>query len=92
MPSIFVIAGYRIFFWSNENNEPIHVHVCKGKPSSNATKIWLTSKGKCIIANNNSRIPSKDLAELMEIISAQYFLICREWKKHFLVNNIHFYC
>ena len=42
MPSIFTIGGYTVFFWSNENNEPIHVHIGRGKPTSNATKIWIT--------------------------------------------------
>lgn len=35
MPSLFTIAGYRVFFWANEYGEPIHVHVCKGMPSPN---------------------------------------------------------
>ena len=92
MPSLFSIGGYRIFFWSNEMHEPIHVHVCKGKPSSKATKIWLTSKGKCVLANNNSRIEKTELNELLGVISAHFFLICDEWKKHFLVDDINFYC
>ena len=92
MPSLFIIAGYRVFFWSNENNEPIHVHICKGKPSVNATKIWLTSKGQCIIANNNSRISTGELSKLLEVVSAQFFFICSEWRKHFAVEEIHFYC
>ncbi|MGN1245515.1 MAG: DUF4160 domain-containing protein, partial [Muribaculaceae bacterium] len=29
MPTIFIIFGYRFYFWSNEHN-PIHVHVEKG--------------------------------------------------------------
>lgn len=29
MPTLFIIFGYRFFFWSNEH-EPIHVHVAKG--------------------------------------------------------------
>lgn len=92
MPSLFSVAGYRIFFWSNENGEPIHVHVCKGKPSANATKVWLTSKGQCVVANNNSRIPTNDLHKMLEIISAQFFIICKEWKSHFLLDDIRFYC
>ena len=29
MPQIFRVAGYIVYFWSNENEplEPIHVHV-----------------------------------------------------------------
>ncbi|MGC7870152.1 DUF4160 domain-containing protein [Desulfosporosinus sp. SYSU MS00001] len=92
MPSLFRIGEYLVYFWSNENNEAIHVHVGKGKPSANATKIWLTASGGCIIANNGSRIPQKELNELLDIIAAQTFMICAEWKNHFKVNDIKFYC
>lgn len=92
MSSLFQIGGYKVFFWSNENNEPIHVHIGKGKPVSNATKIWITSSGGCIVANNNGKIPSNELSELLEVISAQFFMICDVWKKHFLMENIKFYC
>ncbi len=92
LPSLFEIGSFKVFFWSNENNEPIHVHIGKGKPSSNATKIWLTSGGGCIIANNSGKIPQKDLNDLLEIISAQYFYICAEWKRHFRVEDIKFFC
>lgn len=92
MPSLFRIGNYLVFFWSNENNEPIHVHIGVGKPSANATKIWITSKGGCIVANNNSRIPMQDLNQLLDIVSAQHFLICNEWIKHFNVSEIKFYC
>lgn len=92
LPSIFTVSGYKVFFWSNENGEPIHVHIAKGKPTPNATKVWLTKSGGCILVNNGSNIPRKELNELLEFISAQFFLICSEWKKFFLVNEIHFYC
>jgi hypothetical protein len=92
LPSLFQIGGYKVFFWSNENNEPIHVHICKGKPSPNTTKIWISSTGGCIISNNHSKIPLNELNQLLEIISAQYFLICDEWKKHFCVDTIKYFC
>ena len=92
MPSLFQIGGYKVFFWSNENNEPIHVHIAKGKPTSNATKVWITSLGGGIVANNNSKIPQNELNELLEVISAQFFMICDAWKKHFLIEDVKFYC
>ena len=92
MPSLFFVGGYRVFFWSNENGEPIHVHVCKGAPSPNATKLWLTSEGGCILASNGSKIHQPALNEMMDIISAQFFLICAKWKEFFLVDTITFYC
>lgn len=92
LPSLFTVSGYKVFFWSNENGEPIHVHISKGKPSAHATKIWLTKAGGCIIANNGSNISLNELNELLDIISAQYFMICAEWKKHFLVDEVKYYC
>lgn len=90
MPNLFTILGYKVYFWSNENDEPIHVHISKGIPSKNAAKIWLTRNGGCILDSNPERIPRKDLSELIEI--AQFFMICAAWKKHFKVEQIKFYC
>jgi len=45
LPSLFNIGGYRVFFWSNENNEPIHVHICEGKPLPVQQKSGLHQKG-----------------------------------------------
>ena len=46
MPQVFKIGAYWVYFWSNENDplEPVHVHVSEGKPTKNATKIWITSR------------------------------------------------
>ena len=38
MPTILFIYGWRLFFYSNEFNEPIHVHVQKGEIQA---KFWL---------------------------------------------------
>ena len=92
MPSIFEVCGYKIYFWSNENFEPIHVHISKGKPVQNATKVWLTKSGGCILASNKSNISSKDLSELLEAIVNNYFYIVSEWKRHFQVEEVKFYC
>lgn len=92
MPNLFSISGYKVYFWANENDEPIHVHVSKGRPSKNSTKLWLTKSGGCIVASNGSHIPTNELQELMDIISAQYFLICAKWKEFFLVDEIKYYC
>ena len=69
MPNLFSVGGYKVYFWSNEGMEPIHVHETK-KTSPNSTKIWLTRKGGCVIANNNSHISTGELNELLKMISA----------------------
>lgn len=92
MPNLFSVSGYKIFFWSDDAKEPVHVHVSKGKPTPNSTKLWLTSAGGIIVAHNKSQIPAKELNELLEFIQAQFFLICAEWKRHFKTDEINFYC
>ena len=89
------VTGYKIYFWSNENNEPIHIHISKGKLTQNATKVWLTKAGGCIIANNKSKIPEYELNKLLAIISRHYFLIISKWKEYYKIDNIEnikFYC
>lgn len=34
----------------------------------------------------------KELNELMDFISAQFFLICAKWKQAFVEDEIKFYC
>ena len=58
--------GYKFFFWSNENAEPPHVHVCRGKQTSNATKFWITADG-IKLDHNKSQIPQNDLKRLQDI-------------------------
>ena len=70
MPQIFKIGPYWVYFWSNEGDplEPVHVHVAQGAPSSNATKIWITSAGGCFLCNNHSHIPERTLRNIMAIL------------------------
>jgi len=89
------VIGYKFYFWSNEDGEPIHIHISKGSPTSNSTKVWLTKSGGCILSNNNSKIPENDLNKLLIIISKHYFLIISKWKEFYKINNtdeIKFYC
>ena len=85
MPKLFTVSGYNVFFWSNEQGEPIHVHVSKGRPAPNATKIWLTRTGGCIVANNGSKIPEKELSQTFYSLavtirsSGGYFFPLKIW-------------
>lgn len=92
MPNLFNYLGYTIFFWANEDFEPIHVHVCKGVPTANTTKIWLTKGGDCILANNNSKISNHDLKKIFKSIQYNYFYIITEWKNFYGTEDVKFYC
>ncbi|MBC8167612.1 MAG: DUF4160 domain-containing protein, partial [Bryobacteraceae bacterium] len=38
MPTILYVQGWRFYFYSNEGNEPMHVHAVKGDAEC---KYWL---------------------------------------------------
>ena len=82
MPQVFVILGYIVYFWSNENDEPIHVHVCKGSPQKDATKGWITEDGP-VLEHNKSKIPKKDLKRILAWIAMNDELIIKKWQFHF---------
>ena len=92
MPQVFRIGPYWVYFWSNENEplEPIHVHISKGKPQANGTKAWITSRGKCLLANNDSMIPDAVLRNILRIIEARSNEVIEKWTNHF--GEIDYYC
>lgn len=92
MPQIFRIGSYIIYFWSNESDplEPVHVHIAEGKASANATKVWITSSGKALLCNNNSRISQKMLNNMIRYIEANSNIIINEWYAQF--GEIKYYC
>lgn len=92
MPQIFRIGPYLIYFWSNEGDpsEPVHVHIAEGVPSAGATKVWITRSGKCLLCNNNSRIPNRTLKIVMRIIEARSAEIVAKWISYF--GSADYYC
>ena len=92
MPQIFKVGAYVIYFWSNEGfpPEPVHVHLAEGTPTENATKIWITKLGKCILCHNKSKIPPKVLKNIIEIIEARSHDVIDKWHKFF--GEVSYYC
>ena len=92
MPQVFKIGSYWVYFWSNENEplEPVHVHVSQGTPSANATKIWISSHGGCLLCHNNSQIPARTLRNIMMIIEARSAEVIQKWTQYF--GSATFYC
>lgn len=90
MLSIYNILGYKIYFSSDRVGEPIHVHICKGIPKPNATKIWITSRGGVLLCNNKSRIPLKDLNKILSFIERNKQGITKLWMRCF--GGISYYC
>lgn len=90
MPVFIRTAGYKIYFWSNEKDEPVHFHITKGNPSANDTKCWVLSNGSFGLAHNKANIPQKDLTKIMTIMQPYYFEFIDLWKNYF--GEVKFYC
>lgn len=92
MPQVFNIGSYRVYFWANENKplEPIHVHISQGTPTANATKVWITKSGNCLLCHNNSEIPPNVLRNLLRIIEARSGDVIRKWSEFF--GAVEYFC
>jgi hypothetical protein len=76
MPTVFVINGFRFFFYSNENNEPVHVHVEKAEA---AAKFWLSP----VILENNYGFNSGELKQIEVIIDKNLATLIKKWNEYF---------
>lgn len=80
--AILDFLGYQFYFWSNEQGEPMHIHVSKGMPTANATKFWIQKDG-ITMEHNNSKIPSQDLKKIQRYILSNRADIIAAWFDHF---------
>lgn len=71
MPTILVILGWRLFFYANEGNEPIHVHCRKGEMGC---KYWLNRENfdldEALNIICHQRIKDKFEKSFMNILNA----------------------
>lgn len=77
MPTVLWKSGFRFFFFSNENNEPAHIHVQKG---SGEGKIWLEPSFRLAWTIGFSR---QEETAVLEIASANKELFLNKWYEYF---------
>ena len=77
MPTILVIMGWRLFFYSNEENEPIHVHCRKGDMEA---KFWLDVSGFDIREAHAFRMKPADIRAVRKIIFEHFDYIVEQWR------------
>ena len=76
MPVIFTKNGYRLFFYSNENNEPIHVHIEK---AGSVAKFWI----KPVKLSKNEGFRAQEINRIVEIIFEYQDYIEDKWNEYF---------
>ena len=77
MPTILVMRGWRVFFYSNEGNEPVHVHGRKGEAEC---KVWLRQDTYDIEEAWSHGLTPHLRREIRKIIFDHFDLILDEWE------------
>ena len=75
MPTILRWRGYRFYFFSNERNEPPHIHVDKGGRSA---KFWLAP----VELARNFGYPDRELNRLHDKMLDNEADFLRVWNEH----------
>ncbi len=76
MPTVLRWRGYRFYFFSNEGNEPPHVHIDK---SGNTVKYWLQP----VSMARQVGFSSAELRELEEKVRSEQSVLIEAWNGYF---------
>jgi len=76
LPTVIKVGGYRFFFFSNENDEPLHIHVEKAE---NYAKFWL----KPVSLARNIGFNQPEIKEIRKILFENQTLIEEKWNGYF---------
>ncbi|WP_321492504.1 DUF4160 domain-containing protein [uncultured Desulfobacter sp.] len=78
MPTILQILGWRLFFYANEGNEPIHIHCRKGGMEC---KYWLDSEKFEISETYAYNMNNKSRREIRKIIYHHFEYLEDAWNE-----------
>ena len=78
MPTVLLLRGWRVHFYSNERNEPIHIHAQKAEMEC---KYWLDADAFEIRQAFAYNMSPRDTREIREIIFQHFDYIVAEWQR-----------
>jgi len=78
MPTILTISGWRLFFYANEGNEPIHLHCRKADMEC---KIWLDREKFDLEEAFVYNMSTRDKRQIRKIIYEHFEYIEEQWDK-----------
>lgn len=80
MPTILRIGPYRFFFYSNENNEPVHIHVQRERALA---KFWL----RPVSLASSTGFPAQELTRLSRLAQENAAMFVEAWHEFFGSSN-----
>jgi hypothetical protein len=75
MPTVLRIGRYRFFFFSNEGNEPPHIHV---KAAGDEAKFWLDP----VQLAANYGFNTREITEIERLVSKHQEVLLEAWHDH----------
>ena len=76
MPTVLRVGPYRFFFFSNEGNEPAHIHVESG---DSYAKFWLQP----VALAKSGAYDSGELNRIRKIVVEHCDLFVEKWNEYF---------
>ncbi len=84
MPTILQVRGWRVFFYSDEGHESVHVHARKADAEC---KIWLRADTFEVEEAWSHGLTPHLRREIRRIVFDHFDLIVEEWNNHFGMTN-----
>jgi len=78
MPTILAQSGWRLFFYANERNEPIHVHCRKGDIEC---KYWIDEDNFDLQEAYSYGMSPRDNKQIRRIIFEHFDYIIEQWNE-----------
>jgi hypothetical protein len=78
MPTVLRERGWRLFFYANESQEPIHIHGSKGDAEC---KFWINVDERSIVEEFAFNLTPRLRREVRRLILANFDLIVQEWDR-----------
>ncbi|MEX2128645.1 MAG: DUF4160 domain-containing protein [Xanthobacteraceae bacterium] len=76
MPTVLRWGPYRAFFYSNDGQEPAHVHVQAG---DREVKVWLHDLSMAV----NAGFPAHEITSILKTLRDNRAALMKAWNEHF---------
>jgi hypothetical protein len=76
VPTVLKIRGHRFFFFSNEGDEPLHIHI---ETAGKYAKFWLTPVALAQSVGYNAR----ELTSLRILVEERSSFFKEKWNEYF---------
>ncbi len=78
MPTVLFVDGWRFFFYSNEGNEPMHIHARKAEKEC---KYWIDADRFDIREEYSYRMNQRDKKQVRKLIFGHFDQLVAAWNE-----------